>query len=62
MLPLDLAPQRLLLVPERRDIPARRDRDGSPRVRRYRLARVQLNTRAPAGRTTRLAQLRRRYD
>ena len=61
MLPLDLAPQRLLLVPERRDIPARRDRAA---------ARASVATgwpacssaRAPAARTARLAQLRRRYD
>jgi hypothetical protein len=62
MLPLDLAPQRLLLIPERRDVPARRDPAGAARVRRYRLARVQLNARTPAARTARLAQLRRRYD
>ncbi len=59
---LDLAPQRLLLVPERRDTPARRDHAGGARVRRYRLARVQLNTRTPAARTARQAQLRRTYD
>jgi hypothetical protein len=62
MLPLDLAPQRLLLVPERRDTPARRDRAGAARVRRYRLARVQLNARTPAARSARHAQLRRAYD
>lgn len=58
---VDLAPQRILLVPQRRDTPARRDA-GAPPIRRYRLARVQVNARTPAARSARLAHLRRRYD
>jgi hypothetical protein len=49
---------RVLLV-ERRDTVAQRDPNG-PKIRRYRLARLQLNGRA-AGRN-RFEHLRRAYD
>ncbi|HSD80755.1 MAG TPA: hypothetical protein VLB47_08840 [Solirubrobacteraceae bacterium] len=54
-----IAPRVVLLA--RRDTPARRD-PNAPRVRRYRLARVQLEESSPATRAQRLARLRRTYD
>lgn len=53
-----VSPARVLLV-ERRDTVAQRD-PNAPKIRRYRLARVQLNGR-PAARN-RIEQLRRTYD
>jgi hypothetical protein len=59
--PTDLAASRVLLVADRRDTVAPRDPDAA-KIRRYRLARVQLNTRTPASRSARHAQLTRLYD
>jgi len=61
MSPTDLAAQRVLLVADRRDTIAQRDRS-APQVRRYRLARLQLNGRTPATRPARHAHLKRLYD
>jgi hypothetical protein len=59
----DRAVARVLLVNERRDTVAPRD-PNAPRIRRYRLARVQLNPPAAAARSRaeRVATLRRVYD
>jgi hypothetical protein len=57
----DRAVSRVLLVADRRDTAATRD-PNAPKVRRYRLARVQLNERAPASRAERQARLRRLHD
>jgi hypothetical protein len=51
---------RLMLVARRRDTVAVRDPD-APHVRRYRLARVQLNPPRTAGRP-RLEHLKRQHD
>jgi hypothetical protein len=51
---------RLMLVARRRDTVAGRNPD-APRVRRYRLARVQLNPPRTAGRP-RLDHLKQQYD
>jgi hypothetical protein len=48
MPPTDVVSTRLMLVPQRRDTVARRD-PSAPKIRRYRLARVQLNP--PSGAT-----------
>jgi hypothetical protein len=56
--PSAISPARVLLV-ERRDTVAPRD-PNAPKIRRYRLARLQLNGR-PAGRA-RFEHLRRVYD
>jgi hypothetical protein len=56
--PSAVSAARVLLV-ERRDTPAQRD-PNAPKVRRYRLARLQLNGRA-TGRN-RFEHLRRTYD
>jgi hypothetical protein len=62
MLPSDVVSARLLLVPQRRDTVAPRD-PNAPKVRRYRLARVQLNPPAsPARGRTRHDHLRRTHD
>ena len=62
MLPPDAVPARLLLVPQRRDTVAPRD-PTAPKVRRYRLARVQLNPPAtPARGRARHEHLRRTHD
>ena len=42
MPPSDVVSTRLMLVPQRRDTVAPRD-PSAPKIRRYRLARVQLN-------------------
>jgi hypothetical protein len=56
----DATVARLMLVARRRDTVAVRDPDG-PRVRRYRLARVQLNPPRTAARP-RLEYLKQQYD
>jgi len=62
MLPSDAVSARLLLVPQRRDTVAPRD-PNAPKVRRYRLARVQLNPPATAARgRARHEHLRRTHD
>jgi hypothetical protein len=62
MLPTDVVSRRLMLVSQRRDTVAPRNPTGA-KVRRYRLARVQLNPSGPAtlGRT-RHEHLRRTHD
>jgi hypothetical protein len=57
----DRAVSRILLVADRRDTVAPRDPYG-PKVRRYRLARLQLNRPVPARREERHIALRRLYD
>jgi hypothetical protein len=58
----DRAVSRVLLLNERRDTVAARD-PNAPRIRRYRLARVQLNpSGTPRSRAERVAALRRVYD
>jgi hypothetical protein len=57
--PSAVSAARLLLV-ERRDTVAPRD-PNAPKIRRYRLARLQLNGRAATGRA-RFDHLRRVYD
>jgi hypothetical protein len=61
MSPIDRAASRVLLLADRRDAVAPRDPNAA-KVRRYRLARVQLNGRTPAGRHARHAHLTRLYD
>jgi hypothetical protein len=62
MLPSDVVSARLMLVPQRRDTVAPRD-PSAPKVRRYRLARVQLNPPAIAARgRARHDHLRRTHD
>jgi hypothetical protein len=61
MIRTDHAVRRLMLISERRDTVAPRDATAA-KVRRYRLARLQLNERTPAARSQRLAQLKRLYD
>ena len=56
--PSAVSTARVLLV-ERRDTVAQRD-PNAPKIRRYRLARVQLNGRPTA--SNRIEQLRRTYD
>ena len=56
--PSAVSAARVLLV-ERRDTVAQRD-PNAPKVRRYRLARLQLNGRATGG--NRFEHLRRTYD
>jgi hypothetical protein len=54
------APSARILLVQRRDTVAPRD-PNAPKIRRYRLARLQLNGRAGGGRA-RFEHLRRAYD
>ena len=62
MPPSDVVSTRLMLVPQRRDTVASRD-PSAPKIRRYRLARVQLNPpSSPARGRRRHEHLRRTHD